>query len=331
MLAGVPAVDVRRGPRIESIHDVAACVCTVDGDVRYERGTIDVPVFLRSAVKPFIAAAVVRSGAAARFDLAPHEIAVMAASHNGEAGHVAAVSSILEKIGARAVDVQCGIPSPGGSPLEHNCSGKHAGILALARMLGAPLASYLDVAHPAERAIVEFCERAFRDRIDETRIGVDGCGIPVIALTLRTAAIGFARFATLTDLDPRDRDALAIVRAAMLAHPWYVAGTDRFDTDLMEAGRGEIVAKGGAEGVQSAALVFSGTGLVLKVIDGARRAVAPATVALLEALGALDPGQRASLEPHARTAVVNAAGRIVGDVVARPVAPVGGEVPRRAG
>jgi L-asparaginase II len=308
---------VRRGPLVESIHDVAACVCTAGGDVRYERGTIDVPVFLRSAVKPFIAAAVVRSGAVERFDLAPHEIAVMAASHDGEAGHVAAVTSILEKIGARASDLQCGVQTPGGTAPEHNCSGKHAGILALARMLDAPLGSYLDVDHPAQQAILELCERAFRDRFDATRIGVDGCGIPVIAMTLRTAAVGFARFATLAGFEPSDRDALAVVRAAMLAHPWYVAGTDRFDTDLMEHARGAVVAKGGAEGVQSAALVAAGLGLLLKVVDGARRAVPPATLAILDTLDVLDRSQRAALERHARTPITNAAGRVVGEIAAR--------------
>ncbi len=311
------AVDVWRGPLIESTHAVAACACTVDGTVRYQRGTIDVPVFLRSAAKPFIAAAAVRAGVVERYGLEAHEIAVMAASHGGEPGHVDAVASILAKIGATVDDLQCGVPAPGQTQLDHNCSGKHAGILALARILGAPFASYLDVDHPAERAILKLCERAFRDRFDAARIGVDGCGIPVIAMSLRTAATAFARFATLDDLDAGDRAALAIVREAMIAHPWYVAGSGGFDTDLMAEGAGTIAAKGGAEGVQAVALLRSRLGVVAKVIDGSRRAVAPASIAILDTLGALDPAQRAALEPHAHPAITNAAGRIVGDVRAR--------------
>jgi L-asparaginase II len=313
----VPAVDVRRGPLVESTHAVAACVCTVEGDVRYGVGTIDVPIFLRSAAKPFIAAAAVRAGVVERFGLEPHEIAVMAASHAGEPGHADAVASILAKIGASEADLQCGIQYAGTTQLQHNCSGKHAGILALARVLDAPWSSYLDVDHPAERAIIELCERAFGEPFGADRIGVDGCGIPVIALSLRRAAIGFARFATLRDLESADRDALAIVRDAMLAHPWYVAGTAHFDTDLMLAARGAIVAKGGAEGVHAAGLLQSGLGAVLKVIDGARRAVPPAALAVLHEVGALDAGASATLHGYARPAVTNIAGRIVGDIVAR--------------
>jgi L-asparaginase II len=316
-LAGVPAVDVWRGPRVESIHAVAACVCTDDGEVRYQRGTIDVPIFLRSAAKPFIAAAAVRAGVVERFGLEPREIAVMAASHSGEPGHVDAVASILAKIGASEADLQCGVQYPGSSQLRHNCSGKHAGILALSRVLDAPFATYLDVDHPAERAILALCERAFDDRFDADRIGIDGCGIPVIALTLRHAATGFARLATLRNLAPDDRNALAIVRDAMVAHPWYVAGTAQFDTDLMRAGDGAIVAKGGAEGVHASGLIDAQLGVVLKVIDGARRAVPPAAVALLDELGALGAGARAALAPHARASVTNIAGRVVGEIVAR--------------
>jgi L-asparaginase II len=309
---------VWRGPLVESVHAVAACVCTVDGEVRYQRGSTDVPVFLRSAAKPFIAAAAVRAGVVERFGLEAREIAVMAASHSGEPGHLAAVASILGKIGASESDLQCGIQYPGTTQLNHNCSGKHAGILALSRILDAPFATYLDVAHPAERAILALCERAFGEPFGPDRIGIDGCGIPAIALSLRRAAIGFARFATLRDLDPADRDALATVRAAMLAHPWYVAGTGQFDTDLMLATRGAVVAKGGAEGVHAAGLLSAGLGCVLKVVDGARRAVPPAAIALYERLDAVDPDARAALAKHLRPPVTNIAGRVVGEIVARP-------------
>jgi L-asparaginase II len=274
-------------------------------------------VFLRSAAKPFIAAAAVRAGVVERFGFEPHEIAVMAASHSGEPGHTAAVASMLAKIDASEADLQCGVQYAGTTQLQHNCSGKHAGILALSRVLDAPFATYLDVAHPAERAILAFCERAFGEPFGADRIGVDGCGIPVIALSLRRAAIGFARFATLRDLDAADRDALATVRAAMLAHPWYVAGTGQFDTDLMLAARGGVVAKGGAEGVHAAGLLHAGLGSVLKVVDGSRRAVPPASVAIYDRLGALDADARAALATHARPPVTNIAGRVVGEIVAR--------------
>jgi L-asparaginase II len=310
----LPIVDVTRGGRVESTHAVDACACDDTGTILLEHGTVDVPVFLRSAAKPFIAAAAVRAGVAERFGLDAHELAVMCASHMGEPRHLATVSSLLAKIGASVPDLQCG-----GSPtaLNNNCSGKHAGILALARLRGLPFEGYLEAGHPVQREILAFCERAFDDRFTPDRLAVDGCGIPVFATTLASAARGFARFATLRGFDAADGRALLTVRAAMAADPWMISGTGRFDTDLMEATGGTIVAKGGAEGVHATALLGPGLGLVVKVVDGATRAVAPATLALLGSLAALDAAAEERLSGHARPPVRNVAGRIVGEIRAR--------------
>ena len=271
-LGGVPMVDVIRGERIESTHAVAACACDDKGRVLLACGAIDVPVFLRSAAKPFIAAAAVRAGVIERFGLTQPEVAVMCASHMAEPRHLETVRSLLTKIEADIADLQCG-----GSPtaLHNNCSGKHAGILALARLRGEPFAGYLDAAHPVQREILAFCARVFDDPELPDRIGVDGCGIPAFATPLATAARAFARFATLRGFADGDRRALETVRAAMLAEPWMISGSGRFDTDLMSASAGTIAAKGGAEGVHASALLGTGAGLVLKTIDGAARAVPP--------------------------------------------------------
>jgi len=307
-------VDVLRGVSVESTHAVAACASDDAGNILMEHGTIHVPVFLRSAAKPFIAAAAVRAGVVQRFGLDPHEVAVMAASHMGEPRHLTTVASILAKIGAAEVDLWCG-----GKPsaLHNNCSGKHAGILALAKLRGAPFDGYLEATHPVQCEILAFCERAFDDRFPPDRIAVDGCGIPVFATTLAKAARTFACFATMRGFDDQDRRALWTVRDAMLADPWMISGTGRFDTDLMSASGGTIVAKGGAEGVHATALLPAGTGLVLKTIDGAARAVGPATLALLNCLDALDITARGRLAGHARPPVLNVAGRAVGEIRAR--------------
>ncbi|HTW85938.1 MAG TPA: asparaginase [Candidatus Sulfotelmatobacter sp.] len=329
-LAGVPAVAVRRGTRVESLHAVAACVCDEDGEVVLKLGTIETPVFLRSSAKPFIAAAAVRAGVLERFGFGQRELAVMCASHSGEPGHVDVVAAMLARIGASVDDLRCGAHPPsyepaaaalaarGESPtqLHNNCSGKHAGILALARVLGAPLEGYLEPEHPAQRAIIALCERVSDDVFTGDKLAVDGCGIPVYATTLHRAARSFARMATLRGLADEDAVALAQVTAAMTAEPWYVAGTGRFDTDLMVATGGRIAAKSGAEAVHCDALLDAGLGLALKVIDGGRRAAAPATLAVLDAVRVLDPAARAALASHARLAVKNVAGRVVGEVAA---------------
>ena len=329
-LAGVPAVAVRRGTRVESVHHVAACAAAADGTIVCKVGTVETPVFLRSSAKPFIAAASVRRGVLERFGFGERELAVMCASHNGEPDHADLVASMLERIGASEADLRCGVQAPAYEPaadalaargekpsqLHHNCSGKHAGILALARVLDAPLDGYLEPDHPAQREILALCERMSDDAFAGDTLAVDGCGIPVYATTLHKAAVSFARFATLEHCDDADAAALARVASAMANEPWFVAGTGRFDTDLMRHSGGRIIAKAGAEAVHCDALLDAGLGVALKVIDGGRRAAAPATIALLDALHALEPGVLDALRPHARATVKNFTGRAVGEVAA---------------
>jgi L-asparaginase II len=313
-MEGEALIDAWRGPRLESRHRVAACAVDIEGRALLEMGTVDVPVFLRSTAKPFIAAASVRAGAVDAFGIDERELALMAASHAGEPGHVQTALSILNKAGILPSALRCG-----GKPdaLHNNCSGKHAGILALSKFLGAPLESYLEPDHPAQREILALCSRAVSEPLGPDRIGVDGCGIPVFATSLRSAARAFARFAALENLDSRDADALARVRAAMIAHPWYVSGTERFDTSLIEATNGAIVGKGGAEGVHGDAILSNRIGLVVKIVDGNGRATPPAVLTLLDRLGALDKAAARCLENFFQPPVRNVAGKIVGAI--RPV------------
>jgi L-asparaginase II len=330
MLSGIPFVEVTRGELVESVHAVAACACSARGLLRPELalGEIDVPVFLRSTAKPFIAATVVAAGAVERFGLEPREIAVMAASHNGEPLHVEAVRSILCKTGFSETDLRCGAHAPSYEPaaaalacegiaysaVHHNCSGKHAGILALVRLLGADPASYLEPGNPAQQRILAFCGRMSDEDPEAWVLGVDGCGIPAYATSLRRAALAYARFATLAGLSDADADALTIVRAALAAEPFYIGGTGRFDSRLIDVAAGKAIGKAGAEGMHGDALLERGLGLALKVIDGNRRAVPAAALALLRELGALEPEEFAELESFAHAPVRNVAGRVVGEV-----------------
>jgi L-asparaginase II len=321
-------VNVTRGPLVESVHAVAACAVDASGRVVFESGDIEVPVYVRSAAKPFIAADIVASGAADRFGFGDEHLAVIAASHAGEPFHVECVREILARIGLDEANLACGAQLPAYGPaasapgvepsaIYNNCSGKHAGILALCVALGLDPDRYLAREHPAQRRILAFCARMIDEDPARLPLGIDGCGIPVFATSLRHAALAFARLATLEGLDPVDARSLGRVRAAMAARPQYVAGTGRFDTVLMETTGGRIVCKAGAEGVHGSAALREGLGLVVKVVDGARRAAAPAAVALLRELGALDPGEAAELAHFATPEVRNVAGRIVGGIEAK--------------
>ena len=250
-----------------------------------------------------------RSGGCGAFRFSSREIAVIAASHSGEPIHVEAVTSILDKIGMDASALQCGIHWPydenaaetlrreGRQPtvLHNNCSGKHAGILALCKVLGADTPTYLSVTNPAQRYILDFCARLSDDDAATWPIGIDGCGIPVYATSLRRAALSFARLATSRGVRSTDAAALRTVRDAMLAHPLYVAGTGQLDTELMLAGDGNVVSKAGAEGVHGVGAVTQGCGYVSKVLDGSPRARGPSTMAVLHRLGILDGEQLRSL------------------------------------
>lgn len=313
------------------MHRIAACLSDETGTVLASLGAIDEPVFLRSSIKPFIAAAVIASGAADAFGFTQTEIALISASHNGEPGHVETARAMLFKAGIDPSALRCGAHAPydeeaarllreSGEPptaLHNNCSGKHSGILAMAKFFGAPLESYLDERHPAQQALLSMCARVFGVSVDAMPLGIDGCGIPTVALTLRAAARGFARFAVLRDFSETDALALARARDAVAAHPWYIAGTGRFDTALIEVTGGRVVCKGGAEAVHCDSLITSGTGLALKVVDGGSRAVAPAVTAILDRAGALDDASRASLRSFARPELRNVSGTPVGEIFAR--------------
>jgi L-asparaginase II len=202
----------------------------------------------------------------------------------------------------------------GASPtaIHNNCPGKHAGILGLSLVMQAPLETYLERDHPAQRAILAFCARICGIDPSAMTMGVDGCGIPVFAVSLPVAATAFARLATLQRVDPHDAQALQIVRAAMMAHPEYVGGSGEFDTDLMRIANGDVTAKSGAEGVHGLAALRAGVGAVLKVIDGNGRAVPPATMELLRRTQIAGEVPLRALQFFATPDVRNRAGRVVG-------------------
>jgi L-asparaginase II len=320
-------VEITRGELVESVHHVAACAADPGGNVIFSTGDIASPVFLRSTAKPFIAAAAIEAGVREAFGLDMREIAVMSASHSGEAFHVDAVRSILHKLGLNESALQCGAHLPYNdaaaqqllrsdeepSALHNNCSGKHAGILALCRVLDADTGTYLAASNPAQQAILALCARLSDDDPATWPLGVDGCGIPVYATSLRQAAMAFARFASLTELSPRDAMALLVVRDAMVSHPEYVSGTGEFDTVLMRAAGGALACKAGAEGVHGVALIPQGIGFVSKVLDGTSRARAPLTMAALRALGS-PVAAATELVGFAAPVVYNRAGRAVGAI-----------------
>jgi L-asparaginase II len=322
------AVVVTRGGIVESQHYVRYVVADAAGAVVESAGDIDAPTFLRSSAKPMICAAVVASGAAERFGFTDAELAIAAGSHSGEPYHVEAVASMLEKIGLDQTALLCGPHPPIHEPsaaalvragkvperIHNNCSGKHAAILALAVHLGASPKNYLVPDHPAQAAILTACAEMFDVPRASMIVGVDGCGIPAVAVPLRTSAVFYARFAVSAELPARWREPLERVRRAMVNNPQYVAGTDRFDTDLMRATFPNMACKGGAEGFHATAIIHRAMGVCVKVADGNPRAISPFVIEKLIELGALGADEALLLERYRHPVVKNHAGTVVGEI-----------------
>lgn len=322
------AVVVTRGGVVESQHAIRYAVADPTGAIVESAGDIDAPTFLRSSAKPLICATVIQSGAADRFGFTDVELAVAAGSHSGEPYHIEAVQSMLAKAGLDESALRCGPHPPVHEPsaaalaaagekpraIHNNCSGKHAAILALAAHLGAPTSEYLVPSNAAEQAIIAACSELFGVPSAQIPIGVDGCGIPVVAVPVRNSATLYARIADVASLPPKWREPIERVRRAMVNHPAYVAGTGRFDTDLMRATFPNVACKGGAEGFHATAAIERKLGMCVKVADGNYRAVSPFVIERLLALGAIDDDAAALLENHRHPAVKNHAGKAVGEI-----------------
>ncbi|MCU0262914.1 MAG: asparaginase [Candidatus Nanopelagicales bacterium] len=310
MQGQVPLAQVTRSGWVESVHAGHAVLVDPDGAVIRSWGRPEDPVLPRSSNKPLQAAGMVGAG----LDLAGAQLAIAAASHSGEAFHLDTVRAVLAQGGLTEADLANAPALPyspaaqvawiraGGGPtsLTQNCSGKHAAMLRTALALGAPLTGYLDPGHPVQRAAAAGIERLSGERIVAT--GVDGCGAPVVAISLLGLARAFSRMVLAGTGTPEGR-----VARAMSAHPAHVGGTDR-DVTLFMAALPGAIAKDGAESVHAFALPDGRAG-ALKVADGSERARAAVAVALLAHLG-VDPAVLAVSGP----APVLGGGRPVGAV-----------------
>ncbi|HVF62409.1 MAG TPA: asparaginase [Casimicrobiaceae bacterium] len=304
-LPHVPVAVTTRGDTVESVHYGSIAVVDVDGRLLHAAGDPQFVTFTRSALKPLQALPFVEDGGPAHFHYADVQIALLCASHSGEPAQVDGVADMLARAGLSAADLQCGThapgfydvrgetpPAPPWSPLAHNCSGKHAGMLAACRLHGWSVLDYLDTDHPLQRRIRQTVSEFADVPVDALRCGIDGCSAPNYAMPLAKLAQAFARLAAGgTRLDR----AAATLRNAMTAHPEMVSGAGRGDLELARAGRGDWVPKVGAEGVQAVGIASRGIGVAVKIADGARRALLPAVVAVLDQIGILDATQRQAL------------------------------------
>jgi L-asparaginase II len=291
-------VVVRRGSVVEARHRLHA-VAVRDGEVVAQAGDPGLLAFLRSSSKPLQALPLAR----AREDLDDRDLAIACASHRAEPAQLDAVRRLLAKAPARERELECGIQEGRPpEPLYHNCSGKHAGMLALCRAHDWRSEGYRHEGHRVQRAMLGVHAEAAEVEEDSIPTAVDGCGVVTFALTLERAARSFARLERLKGG--------ARVAGAMRKHPELVGGAGQTDTELMRTLPGWL-AKGGAEGLLCAASP-DGLGVALKSVDGIGRGHRPALASFLRPLGLELP------DDFARVPVRNGHGEVVGEIVSSP-------------
>ena len=283
-------VQLRRGSSIESTHRVHAVVCDSRGRVLMRAGQPDFETFIRSALKPFQALPLISSGASEAFNCGERGIAISCASHAGTPTHAREAFRMLWNAELETEMLQCPVPAGRTSPLEHNCSGKHAGFLITARKMGWPLDSYLQGDHPVQQEVNRRVAELLGLPQEELVAERDDCGAPTLRLELAQMALLFAHLGSSTHAE------LEQISRAMLTHPELVAGDGRFDTELMRRSHRQVISKGGAEGIQCLSRTGEGLGVAIKVEDGARRAKQAVALHLLRQLDWMTPSGLEELE-----------------------------------
>ncbi len=298
----VPLAEIRRGGILESLHHGVAVVADADGRILQSWGDPSFVTFPRSSLKPFQAIPLVESGAADAAGLTEEHLALACASHSAEDFQVALVRGWLERLGLTESALVCGPDMPrsqadqaaiwrsggGRSRIYHNCSGKHCGFLTLTKHLGAPVATYNDPAHPAQRLYLEAFSELLGEDASALPRGTDGCGLPAIALPVAAMAKAAARWAAAKVATETRRTAIRRLQSAIRAYPDHLSGRDSATGKIVRATQGRVLLKGGAEGFVVGFVPEQGLGIAVKFADGASRAKMGVFATLLGRLGLVD-------------------------------------------
>jgi L-asparaginase II len=329
--------EVVRGETVESIHRGHLIVVNGDGETIAQIGNPKTVTFFRSSAKPFQVVPSLTSAAAEKFGFTEKEIALACGSHSGEDFHIETVRKMLEKIACTEEDLRCGTHVPFNekvaqelikadekpTQLHNNCSGKHASMLAFAKQIKADLETYELLENSVQQKILEAVSEFSDVPKDEIKIGIDGCAAPNYAIPVSAMAKSFARLVfPPKSFDAETREACRRIVSAMVTYPEMIGGTDRLDTIIMQALRGKIVSKIGAEGVYTAGVLPSqkwktGLGIAFKIEDGEdKRARAVVAIELFRRLGILDEKAAETLDEFSPMLIINRRDNKVGEVKA---------------
>lgn len=268
---------------LESSHQVDATVCDKRGRVLLMAGEAGASAFIRSALKPFQALALTSTGTLQKYSLSDRDLAIACSSHQGKIEQARQAFNILWRADVDPLALNCPIPPGKTTRLEHTCSGKHAGVLAVCQNLDLPCHNYMKHSHPVQQLILKKISELLGMPGAELICAQDDCGMPTYLMQLQQMAHLYAQLAAGSNLD------LERISRAMTYHPRMIAGEGAFDTELMRLSEGELVSKSGAEGIQCVGRIGEGMGLAIKVKDGARRAKYAIAIHLLRQMGWISP------------------------------------------
>ena len=322
-------IHVMRGEYVESRHHGDLAIVDRNGKLYYSIGNPQRFTFWRSSAKPFQTIPFVEEGGIEKYQIAGEELSLMTASHGGEEGHVKILRELLAKINHTEEKLDCGIAAPmygkaaanilrsGNSykAVNNPCSGKHAAMLALAELLDLPIEDYILLNHPIQQKMLEVIADICDLPKGEVKIAIDGCGVPVFGMGIDKMALAYGKFSKPEGVFPDKRaQALRRILHAMTHYPYYVAGTNRLDTVLMEATKGRIVAKLGAEAVYCIGIVDEGLGICLKIDDGSYRAIDPVIIQVLKELGFITNEELKQLSMYWKPKLYNHRNDVIGEL-----------------
>lgn len=325
------AVLISRGEITESSHRAHIAVVDSHGNIIASLGNPNAVTFARSTAKLMQAIPVIESGAADDYGLTDSEIALLCASHNGEHAHVDKAQSILHKAHKTPEHLQCGAHSPYYAPaakalreagiapvaLHNNCSGKHSGMLALCTKLNVSSDNYLSIEHPVQQLMLKTVSEMVGVPAEDIPLGIDGCGVPVFGMPISALALGYCRLGHPDELAEPRKQACKRILKSVKENPFFLAGSERFDTRLIEVTGGRIIGKMGAEGVFALTVPDQGLGVVIKIEDGSLRALYVAVMEALIQLQLLSEKELEELASFHETIVRNWQGTEVGRAYAQ--------------
>lgn len=321
-----PLIKVTRGNVVECIHRGDVVAVSSGGEIIFSEGDPNKFTYFRSSSKPIQGIQVILSGADKEFGLSESEIAVICSSHYAEEIHLQAVASILKKIGLDESYLNCGaavslkqersiemaLNGIGASKIISDCSGKHAGMLAVCKKMGYSLKDYLSPNHPLQKSILNSLSEICNYPSKNIEIGTDGCSAPVFAMPIFNMALGFARFASLDRLPEKFHYSAEKIYHAMTTNPEYISGTGGFCSDLIKSTNGKLIGKIGAEGVYCVGVKDQKVGIAIKIEDGNMRALPPVVIETLKKLNLLTETELTNLSKYHIVESRNDKGEVVG-------------------